>query len=91
MEIDSWKIKDSKFGELIILDSHNCVISLASGQMNDEGKHFLRWVYPQKRVDGENEPAGKTIPLKVTLGSRTQAKEILEYFLSKLDGEDSPY
>jgi hypothetical protein len=96
----TFKIESSKYGELITLQKRGDDYSVVSMQASkDGGTNYLRWVFPQRRVDNKNVPAEKAIPLGLKLGSRTEAIAFFKWGLAALsppaaqknDGEDIPF
>ena len=49
-----------------------------------DGTVYIKWGFPQV---GKDKPADKAIPWKVVLGSKSQAIEMLETFVSILKSE----
>jgi hypothetical protein len=46
----------------------------------------MKWVFPQRRVDGKNVPNEKAIPFRIPLGNRTEALAIIEKIRAALGG-----
>jgi hypothetical protein len=68
---------------MILLDFYNDAYSLIAAQEGKDGNVYKRWVYPQ----GKNRQASeKSIPLKITLGNRTEALEMLKAIINALMG-----
>ena len=79
---------DNKYGEGIMVEEYNDRISLVLAQKGQEGTTWKKWVYPQKRVDGRNEPNEKAIPHKIYLGhDRATAIDMLRKIAIQLKGE----
>ena len=81
----TFKIESSQYGELITLQKRGDAYSVVSMQASkDGGTNYLRWVFPQRRVDNKNVPAEKAIPLGLKLGSRQEAINFFLWGLSAL-------
>ena len=78
-----------KYGEGIMLEEYNDRISLVLAQRGKgEGTIWKKWVYSQKRVDGQNLPSEKAIPHKIYLGhNRETAIEMLRKIAIELKGK----
>jgi hypothetical protein len=79
----SFRVPNSKYNEMILLDKYNDAYSLIAAQEGKDGNIYKRWVFPQ----GKNRQASeKSIPLKITLGNRTEALAMLQGFINALMG-----
>ena len=76
------EIPDSKYGDGIILEEYNGKWSLVGAQTGKDGNQYKRWVFPQGR---DRQPTEKPIPLKITLGDRKTATDILKSLFRHLD------
>ena len=75
--------QDMQYHSGICMDNYNGEISICVSQTGKDGKVYLKWCYPQNK---ERKPSEKPLPWKVSLGSKSQAIEILEAFLQELKG-----
>lgn len=81
----SFPIANSQYNEVIILDKYGDNYSLIAGQKGKtDGKLYKRWCFPQAK---DKKPSEKSIPLKITLGNRKEAIEMLMKLLDALDGQ----
>lgn len=76
--------KDSKYGEGVLLDEYNGLWSLVSAKEGKDGKVYMEWCFPQKR-DGSKQPLEKSLPWKISFGSREEMVSTLRKILYKLD------
>ena len=76
----------SQYGEGIILDNYNGVISLVAARKRDDNV-YMDWCYPQAK-DGSRKPIEKSLPWKITFGDREAAIKALRFFLVELGATD---
>jgi hypothetical protein len=87
----TFKVESSQYGELIGMQKRGDVYGIVSMQESKEGgTNYMRWVFPQRRVDGKNIPAEKAIPLGLKLGNRTEAIEFFKWGLAALGETVTP-
>ena len=80
-----FKVESSQYGELIALQKRGDGYGIVSMQASkDGGTNYMRWVFPQRRVDNKNVPAEKAIPLGLKLGSRQEALNFFKWGLAAL-------
>lgn len=79
MEIDK-KIDSSQYGEGVKLQDYKGTFSVIATNYNAEGEAYMKWAFPQIN----RKPTEKAIPFKVSLGTKEEAIEILESFVSNL-------
>jgi hypothetical protein len=73
-----FKIESSQYGELVMLQKRGDAYSIVSAtESKNGGTNYLRWAFPQRRVDGKNIPAEKAIPIGIKFGSR---QELISFF-----------
>jgi len=82
-DIKSVSIPNNQYGDAVILEEYAGSYSLVAGNMNNEGKTFKRWAFPQTK---NREPGKKAIPVKVQLGDQHSAAEILREMADEIDG-----
>ena len=81
----TFKIESSQYGDLIMLQKRGDAYGIVSAtESKDGGTNYLRWAFPQRRIDGKNVPAEKAIPLGLKLGSRTEAIAFFRWGLEAL-------
>jgi hypothetical protein len=86
-----FKVESSQYGELIVMQKRGDVYGIVSMQESkDGGTNYMRWVFPQRRVDGKNIPAEKAIPLGLKLGNRTEAIAFFKWGLAALGETVTP-
>ena len=78
---------DSQYGEGVMLDEYNGKWSLVSARQGKDGKVFMQWAYPQAR-DGSKKPIDKSVPWKVSFGSKDVTINALRHFLTILDPDN---
>ena len=76
---------DQQYHNGVCLDEYNGEIEICRANRGKDGKVYVKWGYPQK----DKKPIEKSIPWKVVLGSKSQAIEMLETFVSILKGEET--
>lgn len=82
------ELKDSEYGEGIMLDEYQGSWSLVSANKKKD-TIYLQWVFPQKR-DGSKKPMDKALPWKVKIGKdKEEAIQTLTYMLGLLGGNTS--
>lgn len=82
MASDNFILINEKFKEGIMLDKYQNEYGLCMAQEGEDGKKYLRWVFPQ----GKNrEPGKKAIPMRITLGVKQQAIQRLEQLLMMIE------
>jgi hypothetical protein len=70
----------------VAIENYNGMVSLVAADSTDRGI-FKKWVFPQRRVDGQNVPSEKSMPLKVEIGKgKDQAIATLKMFIACLEG-----
>ncbi len=80
---------DKEYQEGVILNKYEGEISLIAGNAAQDGKIWMKWAFPQKRVDGQNVPNEKARPQGVMIGyGKDQAIKTLNYFLDILEGRE---
>lgn len=70
----------------LALDEYNGVFSLAACNRSDGGTIYLQWC---KLMLGKDKLSEKSNPVKVELGTRFEAIEVLHRLLEMLGAEDS--
>ena len=84
IKLGLFKMTDVKYQRGVAIDNYQGRVSLQTARSGDSGI-WADWVYPQKRVDGENEPGEKAIPSGVVLGQgAAEAIKTLEFFIDVL-------
>ena len=79
------KLESSKYNELVVLEKRGDDYGIALAQESqNNGTNYMKWVFPQKRVDGKNVPNEKAIPFRIPLGNRTEAVSLLLQLLAAL-------
>jgi hypothetical protein len=87
----SIKLESSKYNELIVLEKRGDDYGIALAQESQNGgTNYMKWVFPQRRVDGKNVPNEKAIPFRIPLGNRTEALAIIEKIREALGGNTKP-
>lgn len=81
---DTYTETSEKYHRGFAVDDYNGVISLVSAETGQDGKTYMQWIYPQRRVDGQRVPAEKTAPLKIELGDQHEAIKRLETIVAFL-------
>ena len=82
---------DSQYGEGVILDEYNGRWSLVSARQGKDKQVYMQWCFPQAR-DGTKKPIEKSVPWKVSFGSKDATISGLRHFLSILEGEsEAPF
>jgi len=83
-------MKDSTFCETdqqyhngVCLELYNDEIGICRANKSKDGKVYVKWGYPER----DRKPIEKSIPWKVNLGTKSQAIEMLETFVSILKGD----
>jgi len=80
---------DSQYGEGVMLDEYNGKWSLVSARQGKDGTVYMQWAYPQAR-DGTKKPIEKSVPWKVSFGSKEATISGLRHFLEILE-EGAPF
>ena len=88
-------LKDSKYGEGIVVDVYNGTISIVNARQ-DDGSVYMQWCYPQRGGKGDNHPLETAVPWKLTLGDSADAAVKMLGRLAKIiedlsDGEENPF
>ena len=79
------KLESSKYDELVVLEKRGDDYGIALAQESQNGgTNYMKWVFPQRRVDGKNVPNDKAIPFRIPIGNRGQAVSLLLQLLSAL-------
>lgn len=81
---------NEKYKSGLALDFYEGNYSIASVFWSKAGAPALRWVYPQKTVDGKSVPGDKAVPMRIQIGDKVSAVKILEGLLKSVVG-DSVY
>lgn len=76
------EVPGSEYGEVVIIEEYNGKYSLCSGKETKDGKVYKNWAFPQ---DKDKNPREKAVPVKITLGNETGAKEVI-YQIAKAFG-----
>ena len=84
---DFFARKDSKYGEGVLLDEYNGSWSIVSAREGKDGKVYMEWMYPQKRGEGAKGPMEKSLPWKISFGSKEEMVATLRNILNKLSDE----
>lgn len=77
---------DSQYGEGQLLDEYNGIWSLVNARKGNDGKVYMEWCFPQKK-DGTKKPLDKSLPWKITFGTKDEMVATLRKILRKLSGE----
>ena len=85
-----FKVESSQYGDLVMLQKRGDVYGVYAGQESKEGTNFMRWVFPQKRIDGKNVPADKAIPQGFRIGNRTEAVAFFKWGLAAMGETVTP-
>ena len=86
-----FKVESSQYGDLIMLQKRGDSYGIVSAtESKDGGTNYMRWVFPQRRVDGKNVPAEKAIPLGLKLGNRTEAIEFFRWGIEAMGEKVTP-
>ena len=79
------KLESSKYNELVVLEKRGDDYGIALAQESQNGgTNYMKWVFPQRRVDGKNVPNEKAIPFRIPIGTRDQAVSLLLQLLAAL-------
>ena len=86
-----------QYSNIIMIEEYEGKVSLVMGQLGKDGQAYKRW--GKLDIGTKAEPKyTKNMPWKVTLGTKEQAIEALEFFLLQLgiaatvdDGGDIPF
>ena len=81
------KYKDSQYGEGIQLEEYQGKLNLVAAQKGKDGVVYSKWVYPQGIGKGAG-PIEKALPLKIKLGNKEEAVDILKKLLGLIAPED---
>jgi hypothetical protein len=76
--------ENDKYKNGVRLEEYNGNYSIIVVQAGSE-KIWAKWCYPQRRVNGQNVPAEKSIPMGVSLGTRADAIFLLTEMLAAFD------
>ncbi|NCP03494.1 MAG: hypothetical protein GW861_08985 [Deltaproteobacteria bacterium] len=79
------KLPDSQYGDGVMLNKYQETYSLIAAKkgQGEKGTVYMTWCYPQLKG---NTIAEKAIPMKITLGGRQTAINILKEILAQLEG-----
>lgn len=78
-----FKIEGSEYNEVVLLEKYGDRYSIVLGQESrNGGTVYKKWCYPQRRVDNQNLPAEKAIPMRIPIGDRNQAIAIMQGMLA---------
>lgn len=80
---NTFTITNDQYKVGCVLEEYNDSYNICAAQQGQDGKIYLRWCYNQTR---DRKPSEKITPVKVGLGTRSQAITILESFLAELKG-----
>ena len=78
---ETFTITNDQYKVGCVLEEYQGSFNVCAAQQGKDEKIYLRWCYNQT---SERKPSEKTTPVKVGLGTKQQAIEILESFLSVL-------
>ena len=84
---NTFTITNEQYKVGCVLEEYQGSYNICAAQQGQDGKIYLRWCYNQTK---ERKPSEKTVPVKIGLGSKDQAIEMLETFVSILKGEGEP-
>ena len=76
-----YKIEDSQYGDVILLDEYNDKWSLVAAREGNDGKIYKTWIHHQGKNKTINEKAS---PLAVGRVSRDEMIDMLKFFLNQL-------
>lgn len=68
----------SEYNEILMAQKRGDQYEIVLGQIGKDGNFYMRWTYPQRRVDGKNVPSEKAIPHKIPLGNLVQAHSAVD-------------
>ena len=74
-------IVNEQYNSGVKLEEYKGTFSLASIWVTKDGETKLRWCYPEK----DRKPVEKPMPVKLTLGDKAKACEILIGLLNEID------
>ena len=77
---------DMQYHNGVCMEEYREEIGICRANRGKDEKVYTKWGFPQGL---ERQPTDKAIPWKVTLGSRSQAIQILESFLEELKNESN--
>lgn len=77
---------NEKYGDGIALNQYNNEYSIVQARKSQDGDIWMEWCHPAKK-DG---PGEKKFPLKVSLGMKEQAVQILEKIIYMIEGRSEP-
>ena len=77
---------DQQYHNGVCLDEYNGEIEICRANRGKDGKVYVKYGFPQVK---DRKPAEKAMPWKVVLGTKSQAIEMLETFVSILKGAET--
>lgn len=88
-----YRYPNNDYNEGIRLSEYNGSIELSLAQEVKDGKVYSKFCYPQKYDPDtkERKPLGRSIPWKIALGGKSEAVQVLRFFLQILEegGKDT--
>lgn len=89
IDFDLFKLISEEYGEGVSIENYKGVVSLVACNQKDD-EVWKQWAFPQKRVNGENVPGNKALPIKIKIGTDKKTSiETLQFFIDKLNGATS--
>ncbi len=85
-----YALPESKYGDIIILDDYNDELSLVAGrkyEKDGEEKTAMQWCFPQGK---DREPRDKSVPWKIRLGSKEEAREFARWLWDQVGDTEGP-
>jgi len=83
---NTFTITNAQYKVGCVLEEYQGSYNICAAQQGQDGKIYLRWCYNQTK---DRKPSEKTVPVKIGLGSKSQAIEMLETFVSILKGVET--
>ena len=80
----SWRIRSSRYGDMVVLNEYNGTWSVAAGREGKDGKTYMDWAFPQ---DKDRQAKKTAIPVKANLGELEGAIEIAEGIVDALKAQ----
>ena len=87
-------LKDSSYGDGIVVDVYNGTISIVAAQTGKDDNAYMKWCHPQVGTFEERRPHDKAVPWKITLGENMQdAIDMLGALAGIIKGlgDDNPF
>jgi len=79
---------NEQYGDGIAINIYNSEYSLVAAKRNKNGDIWAEWCFPQKYVDGKHVAGEKSMPRKLSLGTKEQAIRRLNELIMMIEGRD---